>query len=422
MLYLESFIHRVRFAEIVSRWMINQPHPDDVRQLKAIINFNSYIARIWVDRLAKRLLRGLYGKEPSSFVAKQKGSLKDFVVRHPIYTNPRIEAMVARYRRFPEDFYRETPFDGQVYYNREGGQPLFVGSTRIKRFRRIAEKGSRRIVDFMFERIRGHADDLAEERAKQMGITKDQLITPPDVMVEEFRHAERRLVKSIKLGTIQSELPILSIPDVVGLKLIVEHDQFIRLLDVLEADPACTLLDTEEHSGRYTATNLRVAYVVSRDVLAAHPPTKGALEVLQSRGFDPAMVPAMYEEFLSSGEEHVLLEIIVANFEDFLDSEIGSSMHEDRVLVQRGDREYKSYLATSIRYLMDYMLTLCLAPTNEDVTDVPIKLWVKYMPDTIDRLIRDLYNVPADSSFDNVPGRAANDSGPIVAPATSLSY
>jgi hypothetical protein len=32
--------------------------------------------------------------------------------------------------------------------------------------------------------------------------------------------------------------------------------------------------------------------------------------------------------------------------------------------------------------------------------EVPIKLWVKYMPETIDRLIRDIYDVPSDSSFD----------------------
>ena len=75
-------------------------------------------------------------------------------------------------------------------------------------------------------------------------------------------------------------------------------------------------------------------------------------------------------------------------------------MHEERVLTQRGNQTYRSHLATSIRYLMDYMLTLCLAPQNAEVTEVPIKLWVKYMPDTVDGLIRDIYNLPTDSSFD----------------------
>ena len=50
---------------------------------------------------------------------------------------------------------------------------------------------------------------------------------------------------------------------------------------------------------------------------------------------------------------------------------------------------------------MDYMLSLCLAPGAEPVTDVPIKLWVKYMPDRIDELIRRMFDVPSDSSFDS---------------------
>ena len=75
-------------------------------------------------------------------------------------------------------------------------------------------------------------------------------------------------------------------------------------------------------------------------------------------------------------------------------------MHEERILTQRANREYNSHLATNIRYLMNYMLTLCLAPSSPEYEDVPIKLWVKYMPDTIDCLIRNLYHVPSDSSFD----------------------
>jgi hypothetical protein len=419
MLYLESFIHRVRFAEIVSRWMVNQPRPDDVRQLKAIVNFNSYITRIWVDSLAKRLLYNLYAKEPFCFPARTKGRLKDFVVKHPLYTNRRIEEMLRRYRRFPEDFFRETPFDGMVYYTREAGQPLFMGTTRIKRFRRIAEKGSRRIVDFMFERIRGHADDLAAERAKRLGITKDQLITAPEEMVDEFRHAERRLIKSIKRGTIQSELPILSIPDVVGIKLIVEADQYPRLLDVLTSNQACTLLEQERHSGNYNATNLRVAYTLPKEMLLKNPPSGHSLNVLAHRGFDPSEVAAQFAEFLDTSEDHVLLEIIVVNFHDFLESEIGRSMHEERVLEQRSNQTYRSPLATSIRYLMDYMLTLCLSPGDLETVDVPIKLWVKYMPDTIDRLIRDIYNVPSDSSFDFVAGRSLLPAAAETAPSES---
>jgi hypothetical protein len=401
MLYLESFVHRVRMAEIVSRWMVNQVNPGDVRQLKTIINFNSYIARIWVDRLARELFHHLYAKEPNSFVAKTKGQLKDFVVEHLTTTNPRIEEMVARYGRFPEDFYRDTPFDGRVYFNREIGVPLFVGSTRIKRSRRIAEKGSRRIVDFMLTRIRANADMLAEERAKRLGISKSQLITSPEEMAEEFRHAERRLIKSIKQGTIQSELPILSIPDVVGIKLIAEQDQLQRLLEVLKGSSSCRLLEKEEHAGNYNAINLRVAHLIPKESLKARPPANEYLRVLAKRGFDPGKVVEQYMEFLEEAEDHVLLEIIVSPYEDFLESEIGRSMHEERVLAQRANSEYSSHLAKNVRYLMDYMLALCLAPGHDGLMDVPIKLWVKYMPDTMERIVRGVFDVPTDSSFDS---------------------
>lgn len=401
MLYLESFVHRVRLAEIVSRWMVNQPKPSDVQQLKIIVNFNSYIARIWVDLLAREILEGMYGKEPLSFIAKTKGQLKDFVASHLTYSNPRIEEMVARYHRFPEDFYRETPFDGRVYHNIEAGEPIFLGSTRIKRFRRIAEKGSRRIVDFMFDRIRANADLLAEERARRLGIPKTQLITPQEEMIEEFRHAERRLVKSIKQGTIQSELPILSIPDVVGIKLIAEQDQLQRLQDLLKNSSSCRLLEQEHHSGNYNATNLRVAHMIPRALLAARPPAGEHLRVLAARGFDPQQVASEYAEFLEGAEDHVLLEIIVSTYNNFLESEIGRSMHEERVLTQRSNSEYRSSISQNVRYLMDYMLTLCLAPGQDEMIDVPIKLWVKYMPDTMERLVRGLYGAPTDSSFDN---------------------
>ena len=400
MLYLESFVHRVKLAEIVSRWMVDQPRPHDVRQLKTIVNFNSYIARIWVDHLIGRLLRQMHGSKPLSFPARNKGQLKDFVVANPNCTSRRIDEMIARYRRFPEDFYRETPFDGRVYFNMDSGRPTFVGSTRIKRFRRVAEKGSRRIVDYMFDRILRHADDLAEERADSLGIPKHLLITSPEEMEDEFRHAERRLIKSIKMRTIQSEMPVLAIPDVVGIKIITEEKNRESLLDALGSDPAHKLLEEERHSGSYNAINLRVAHILPRDLLRAHPPSGDFLHILQARGFDPATVDDQYQRFLDEAEDHVLLEIIVSNFQEFMESEIGRSMHEERVLSQRAASDYHSPLATSVRYLMDYMFTLCLAPEQAPQAEVPIKLWGKYMPDTMDHLMRDLFGVPTEATFE----------------------
>jgi hypothetical protein len=94
------------------------------------------------------------------------------------------------------------------------------------------------------------------------------------------------------------------------------------------------------------------------------------------------------------------VEIIVANFEEFLESEIGRCMHEDRVAFQRSNQDYQGHLATNVRYLMQYIFALCLSESFADVDEVPVKLWVRYMPDTIERLVQNLF-VPDDFFFDS---------------------
>ncbi len=421
MLLLESFIHRDRLAEVISRWMVNEARPGDVRFIKKCVNFNSYMSRVWVDDLMRRVLQPLVGPVQCN-VVKTKGQLKDFVADHPTYSNPRIEEMLSRYRKFPEDFYRETPIEGCFYTAGETGAPRFVGATRIKAFRRIAEKGSRRIVDFMFDRVRKNADDLATERAARLGIPKSQLVTPQAQMVEEFQHAERRVIKSIKRGTIQEGLPLLSIPDVVGAKVIVEDRDYPRLLDSIARTGTCIIVEEERHSGVYNAVNLRVRYRLPRELLLSLPPSGGYLRVLSYRGFDPATVSGEYREFIASGEDTVLVEIIVSSFQEYLESEIGRSLHEERVLTQRQNPEYNGYLPTNIRYLMDYMLGgLCVAPGMPEVADVPFKLWVKYMPDTAEHIMRGLY-LPREVFFDSVlepPGMSASDLARVSGGPTS---
>ena len=103
-----------------------------------------------------------------------------------------------------------------------------------------------------------------------------------------------------------------------------------------------------------------------------------------------ADAPITCQNFLDYAEEHVMLEAIVSTYADAVESEIGASMHEERVLAQRENPDYHGHFATNIRYLMDFVLGLCLAPSNEDLKDIPIKLWVRYMPDYPDVLMRRL--------------------------------
>jgi len=405
MLDLESFVYRKQLAEIVSRWMINKVDADDLRQLKRIVNFNLYISRIWLDRLTRDVLVALYGHEPRHRVARTKGQIKDFVVEHPTYTNTRIDEMCARYRKFPEDFYRDTPIDGSYYIIDPIGNSRLGATTRLKRFQRIAEKGARRIIDFMFARVRAKADELADERARSLGVARNQLMTPHAKMVEEFAHAERRVIKSIKQGTIHSDLRSQPIPDVAGIKLIAEDNEFPHVLETLTKHGACSVVDIERHSGVYNAVNLHVGYKIPKAYLREFLPSGHYLNILHFRGLDPEQVPRMYQEFLDHAEEQIHLEIIVSNFQEYMESEIGRCMHEERILSQRSHPDYNGNLATNVRHLMNYILGLCRGPGMPQIEDVPIKLWVKYMPDTIDNIMRAVYT-PDELVFDAPPSAA----------------
>ncbi|MBI5481568.1 MAG: hypothetical protein HY906_22115 [Deltaproteobacteria bacterium] len=399
MLYLESYAHRVQLAEIVSRWIVNRPRVGDVALLKGIVNFNSYAATLWLDWFTSELLTRVHGEAPRSFVCNTKGILKDYLVDHCTVHTPRVEELIARYRRFPEDYYRETPFGGRVYYLENGGRPRFIGSTRIKRFRRIAEKGARRIIDFMFTHIRDSAEAFAAERAQKLGIPLSALITPYEEQVEEFRHAERRVLKAIRRGTIQSELPIMAIPDVAGVKILASPEHYGDIVAALRATEGAKIIEEEHHTGLYNATNVRMAVPLPREGLRQKAPRGRAVETFLKRGFAADEIEPRYHDFLDYAEEHVMLEAIVSTYADAVESEIGAGMHEERVLAQRENPDYHGHFATNIRYLMDFVLGLCLAPSNEDLTDIPIKLWVRYMPDYPDVLMRRLVCEQADDSF-----------------------
>jgi hypothetical protein len=385
MLYIESFVHRQELSEIVKRWILDEPWPGDVRQLKRIVNFNSYLTRIWGDWLMQRLLHGLGAWPARSRALHHKGDLKDLVTDRPVEHSPRIDEMIDRYRRFPEDFYRETPIDGRVYLGGTEAEPRFLGTTRFKRYRRIAEKGSRRIADYVFHRIRIAAEQLADERAARLGIPREQLITPRDEMEEEFAHAERRIIKAIRNRTIHDELPLLPMPDVVGMKLIGGEAEVDRIVGIVDQADDLSLIEREVHDGNYKATNLRVACRLPRAQLLAAPPPPHFRRVLAHRGLPRESIDIDYRELLETAEDTVHAEVIVSTFQEFLESEIGRCMHEQRLLEQRATLQYNGPLANNIRGLMHYILVLCRAPGPPEITEVPIKMWVRYLPDTFEQ-------------------------------------
>ncbi|MFH1081265.1 MAG: hypothetical protein V1766_13575 [Pseudomonadota bacterium] len=189
MITINSFIHRQVLDDIIRRWMYDEARPADADLITRLVHFNHVYVSRYLAQFAGLVFEELHHKELSSRPVQIKGELKDALVSDPPYGNERIDELILDYRRNPGRVYRETPFHGTLYFRRRNGFTEYVGSSRIKRVRRLAEKSARRIIDRIFDTIKRHADTLADERAQLLGIPRENLLTAPEDMTEEFLQA-----------------------------------------------------------------------------------------------------------------------------------------------------------------------------------------------------------------------------------------
>lgn len=390
MILLGSFLHHEELADILGRALEDRMGPGDAARLKVIVNLNSYVERVYSTWFAQKLFNQVRGAGVSNRPILTKGELKDLLCDHPYYTNDRINELISRYRRFPEDYYRETPYEGRVFV--AGDPPRYVGSRRIKRIRRIAEKCARRIVDYMLEQIRRRADELAAERALRLGISKEQLITPPEEMAAEFQHAERRILKSIRDGLFVAAMPQFYIDDVVGIRVLVDPETSDKFEDWLGSSTDLTVVDEKRFSGNFCGRNMVVAWKLPREeLLAAVPDDKACEKMIRRRvAPDAASVRALYDEFIRTDKGHVRFEILTIDYEQVLEAEIGKSMHEEHVRAQRDRKEYTGRLAQNVEGLMVYLFAFAQSALA-DLDELPIKLRGSYLDDYMMQLLRELF-------------------------------
>lgn len=393
MIEIISYLHRGELCDLIRRWMYDKPAPDDADHLARIVLFNhEYVSR-YLEIFAGELFRKLHGPNLLTRGITRKGELKDLLILHPPYRNDRIDALISQYRERPGRFYRETPFLGTLFVKDERGQETYVGSTRIKRVRRLAEKSARIITDQIFHTIQNQAEVLADERARRLGLSRVQLVTPPEVMIEEFLQAENRILEQLSHEEPLENMPLLKINDVAGMKVIVEDDRYSDLLETLHGLSGCEVVEEERHQGIYNATNLIVRIQPSpEEILAGDFPDEHMLNILAKRGLAHSQVNAAFRDFVLTGERSMYLEIIVINYQENLESEIGRCIHEDRIIEQRQGKQYRGHLARNIEYLMEYLFTFP-ASGQVELGELPIKLWNRYLPDYFTEVMKQLFHI-----------------------------
>jgi len=393
MIHINSYLHRTLFYDIVRRWMYDLAYPSDAELITRLVHFNSVFVSRYLEHFSRMVLEKLHDAELQTGKARLKADLKDVLVASPPYLNERIEELIREYRERPERYYRATPFTGTLFFTERGGLKWYVGSNRIKRVRRLAEKSARRITDSIFEAIKSRADALADDRARRLGIPRDQLVSRPEDMDQEFLKAENRLLEDLRhKRPIRFENELI-INDVAGLKVIVEDYDFSRVVETIRQFEDCEIIEEEPHSGHYNAVNLIVRYTPSKKEILQIPLGPGILKTMAARGLDPDRAGREFIDFVNLGEKDVNIEVIVSNYQEMLESEVGRCMHEDRIIQQRLKQDYRGHLAKNVEYLMVYLFNYAVS-ARTDLGDLPIKLWDRYLPDYFDEVIRSLFDLP----------------------------
>ena len=151
----------------------------------------------------------------------------------------------------------------------------------------------------------------------------------------------------------------------------------------------------EAIEGVLSGRNMVVAYRLPRERLRLAAPTGEHAERLISRGVAPdlASLNAVYRRFVDEAEGHVRFEVLLIDYEQLLESEIGRSMHEGHVLDQRENQVYKGRLATNVEALMNWLFAYALSQCTT-FDSLPIQMRGTYLPDYFDRIHRRLYDPP----------------------------
>jgi hypothetical protein len=391
---INSYLHRRELEDIIRRWMYGVVEAGDGELITRLVHFNQLYVFRYLQDFAVKLFRELHGGDLRWERIYRKGEIKDAMVRRPPYRNHRIEELIRDYETYPGRFYRETPCQAMLFFRRREGGEEYLGSWRIKRIRRLAEKGARRIIDWIFAAIKRNAETMADERAARLCISREYLLSTPEEMLAEFLDAEQRFIEDLRQQREIKGPAELIINDVAGVKVLMDDGDTGRVRAALNNIDHCRVVEEEHHRGLYNAVNLVIRIEPPRDELIREPLPETIRAVMTGRGLPPAQADRDFAAFVLTGEKDVYLEIIITDYQEMLESEIGRCMHEDRTINQRLRQQYRGHLAKNVEYLMRYLFLFPLSSPRGELKDLPVKLWNRYLPDYFDVVIAGLFQIP----------------------------
>ena len=185
----------------------------------------------------------------------------------------------------------------------------------------------------------------------------------------------------------------MTIHDVGAIKIVAKDDDLVQLEQALTQAPDITVIEREDFKGNYQATNMILEVPWEAEYVCERYRESRAWERYLGRGIPAEELEKGLEPFLADGEPKINVELILSTFPDMVESELGTSIHEERIIAQRDNKNYKGYIPMNVEFLVESLFAAAFSPRT-DIDQVPIKLWGRYLPETLGSYIRQLYNLP----------------------------
>jgi hypothetical protein len=389
-MYLTSFIHREELFEITERWLCGRLERKDGLRITQLLICDGFVLGETLQTVTNLLLRMIYDKSCRMKPIQYKGELRDAICRNTKNTTPRVEELIELYKSRPDFFFRESPIHGVTILD---PQEHLLGLYRMKRPKRIAEKANRYIANWIFGKVQERAQNMAERRAQEFGVPIEKLLTPKEEMAREFIKAEETTAGEFKASTIKLDRAAMTIHDVGGIKIISDEERLSLLERQLADSSKIEIVDKEEYSGDYQANSLILEVSWDKDPICRRYMEIQAWKRYLNRGISEGELRKGLDPLLKDSKATLNLELILSTFPDMVESELGKSIHEERIIVQRDHKAYQGYIPANVEYLIEYLFAVGLSP-QVSIDNLPVKLWGRYLPDILSTHIRKLYQIP----------------------------
>lgn len=389
-MYLTSFSNREDLFNITERWLCGRLERNDGLRITQILICDGFVLGETLETVTKVLLEMIYDRPFHQEHIHFKGELRDAICRSTQGTTPRVEELIRHYKSNPDFFYREAPVNGATFLNKQAN---LLGLYRVKRPRRIAEKANRYIANWIFRMVQNQAQRMAEERARGRGIPMGNFLTPPEEMAREFRNAEEAIAGKFKEGTMKLDRFDLTIHDVGGIKIVADAENSSYLERILSDHPMIQIVDKEKYWGNYQAKRLILEVSWDKEHICRRYMDGQAWKKYLNRGIRETQLQKGLEPLLDVAKPTINIELILSTFPDMVESELGNSIHEQRIIAQRDNKVYKGHIPMNVEFLIEYLFAVGFSP-QVHLDRLPIKLWGRYLPDIISSHIRKLFRIP----------------------------